>query len=142
MDEEYAVEKKRQVEMYGKQIRGDRSMNVQQIARICHEANRAYCESIDDYSQNPWESAAPWQRESAVKGVEYRMDNPDAPHDAQHNAWSADKLAAGWTWGAVKDEAKKEHPCLVFYSELPVEQRLKDYLFQAIVSAFQKANQE
>jgi hypothetical protein len=27
-----------------------------------------------------------WQRDSAIKGVEFKLDNPDAGHDAQHNA--------------------------------------------------------
>jgi hypothetical protein len=31
--------------------------------------------------------AQQWQRDSAIKGVEFKLDNPDAGHDAQHNAW-------------------------------------------------------
>jgi hypothetical protein len=42
-----------------------------------------------------------WQRDSAIKGVEFKLDNPDAGHDAQHNAWMADKIA-GWVYGEEK----------------------------------------
>jgi hypothetical protein len=31
--------------------------------------------------------------------VEFKLDNPDADHDAQHNAWMADKIADGWVYG-------------------------------------------
>jgi hypothetical protein len=30
----------------------------------------------------------------------FKLDNPDAGrHDAQHNAWMADKIADGWVYG-------------------------------------------
>lgn len=110
-------------------------MTNEQIARVCHEANRAYCESIGDHSQQPWNHAEPWQRDSAVKGVQFKLANPQATPDQQHEAWLSDKLAAGWTYGAVKNPERKEHPCCVPYHELPPEQRAKDALFMAVVKA-------
>lgn len=106
-----------------------------QIAKVCHEANRAYCESIGDTSQLKWEDAPEWQRESAIKGVEFAIANPDAPPSASHESWLAEKQATGWKYGPVKDPDKKEHPCFVSYDELPAEQRAKDHLFQAVVQA-------
>lgn len=117
-------------------------MNIEQIARVCHETNKAYCHTIGDHSQKSWPEAEEWQRQSAIKGVEYALANPDAPASAQHDAWLADKSRDGWKFGAVKDAVKKEHPCIVPYGELPLEQRLKDYLFKAIVRAFVEAKPE
>lgn len=114
-------------------------MNNEQIARVCHETNRAYCESIRDSTQKPWDQAEPWQRESAIKGVAFALANPDAPASAQHDAWLADKEREGWKFGPIKDAAIKEHPCMVPYGELPLEQRLKDHLFKAVVRAFVEA---
>src|SRR5579863_941844 len=114
-------------------------MNIKQVARICHETNRAYCLSIDDPSQNPWEFAEEWQRESAIKGVEFAIANPDAPASAQHEAWLNDKTRDGWIFGPVKDPTKKEHPCMVPYADLPLEQRIKDHLFKGVVRAFVEA---
>lgn len=111
------------------------ALSVEAIARICHEANKAYCFTIGDTSQKSWEEAEQWQRESAIKGVQFRLDNPDAPQSAQHEAWMKDKLADGWKWGAEKNPETKEHPCIVDYLELPEEQRLKDALFQAVVDS-------
>lgn len=104
------------------------------IAKVCHEANRAYCESIGDTTQLPWEIAAQWQRDSAIAGVKYAIENPDKGPEAQHESWSQAKYADGWVYGEVKDAEKKTHPCLVSYPELPVEQQKKDALFRAIVA--------
>jgi hypothetical protein len=110
------------------------NQQIEQIARVCHEANRAYCETIGDNSQKPWSEAEEWQRQSAVRGVAFALENPSAPPSAQHDAWLADKEAEGWKYGAIKDPSKKEHPCCVSYEELPIEQRLKDSLFKAVVA--------
>jgi hypothetical protein len=105
------------------------------IAKVCHQANKAWCESEGDESQLDWAFAEQWQRDSAVKGVEFRLANPDAGPDAQHNAWSADKVADGWIYGEVKDAEKKTHPCLVPFDQLSLFQQKKDKLFSAIVDA-------
>ena len=110
-------------------------MNVELIAKTAHNVNRAYCESIGDHSQKQWEEAEEWQRQSAVNGVRFAIENPDAPPSAQHEAWLQDKVKDGWIYGEVKDADKKEHPCLVPYEELPLEQRTKDYLFKAVVNS-------
>jgi len=72
-------------------------------------------------------------RERARNGVKFSIANPDAPPSASHDSWSAEKVADGWVYGPVKDPEAKQHPCLVPYDDLPVEQRTKDYLFQAVV---------
>lgn len=110
-------------------------MNIEQIATICHEANAALCRAAGDNSQKPWPDAEEWQRESAVKGVEFALSNPDAPSSAQHDAWMKDKITDGWKYGEVKDAAAKTHPCIVPFEQLPPEQQAKDHLFKAIVQA-------
>lgn len=113
----------------------DRSNQIEYIARIAHEANRAYCLSLGDSSQQPWEFAPEWQRESARKGVELHLSNPDAGPEASHESWMAHKLAEGWRYGPFKDEKQKTHPCLMPFQYLPREQQAKDYLFRGIVHA-------
>lgn len=110
-------------------------MKTEQIARVCHEVNRAYCASIGDHSQPSWEAAPDWQKQSAVNGVSFTIDHPDAKPSDSHDSWLAEKRRDGWKYGAVKNPDAKEHPCFVPYDELPVEQRIKDYLFQAVVRA-------
>ena len=40
-----------------------------------------------------------------------------------HEVWAAGRLAAGWKYGPVRDEQKKEHPCLIPYEELSEEEK-------------------
>lgn len=112
------------------------------IARVCHEANRAYCKALGDESQLPWDGAPEWQRSSAVQGVRFILANDDAPPSASHDSWLKEKYATGWKYGPVKDADKKEHPCCVPYDELPVEQKAKDYIFGAIVRSLRAAMAE
>jgi hypothetical protein len=86
---------------------------VEAIAMVCHQANKAWCENNGDLSQNNWSEAEQWQRDSAIKGVQLRLDNPTAPASAQHDSWSKDKIDAGLVYGETKDSEKKTHPCLV-----------------------------
>lgn len=110
-------------------------MDVTAIAKVCHEANRAYCAGLGDSSQPSWESAPAWQQESAINGVKHALDSPAAAPSDSHASWLAEKRAAGWKFGPVKDPEKKEHPCFVPYEQLPPEQKRKDALFLAVVRA-------
>lgn len=110
-------------------------MTRTEIAKVCHEANRAYCAALGDMSQSPWEEAPAWQRDSACNGVALHLDNPTLGDSHSHEAWMSEKEADGWTYGSVKDPAKKEHPCMVPFKELPAEQQAKDTLFRSIVHA-------
>ena len=59
----------------------------------------------------------------------------DLPSDVQalaerlaenaHDVWARQRLAEGWRRGPKRDDQRKEHPCLVPYSELPESE--KDY---------------
>lgn len=108
-------------------------MTGEQIARVCHEANRAYCVTLGDHSQPTWSAASNWQKESAVNGVRFHIDNPGEGPERSHTEWYNEKQTNGWVYGPAKDPAKKEHPCMVPYDDLPEEQKRKDALFIAIV---------
>ena len=110
-------------------------MKIIDVASVCHEANRALCACLGDYSQPLWSMAPDWQAQSAITGVEFNLTYPDAPASASHDSWLAEKERDGWTYGAVKDPEKKEHPCFIPYEELPIEQQAKDHLFKAVVAA-------
>lgn len=42
-----------------------------------------------------------------------------------HEVWAKNRIADGWTYGPVRDDAAKQHPCLVAYDELSENE--KDY---------------
>lgn len=112
-------------------------MDREAIAKVCHEVNKAYCEALGDNSQLPWEDAPEWQKASAQMGVDLHSEGEHGPQ-ASHVSWMKQKLDDGWNYGPIKDAEKKEHPCLVSFSELPVEQQAKDYIFRAIVHSLSK----
>lgn len=111
-------------------------MTVEDIAKIAHQANKAYCEALGDTSQTDWEQAPEWQRTSAIKGVEFHLANPDATDSASHDSWLAEKRATGLAYGDVKDAEAKTHPCFLPFDELPKTQQLKDAQFRAIANVF------
>ena len=108
-------------------------LSVDQIAKICHNANRDYCLALGDTSQVSWEDAPDWQRRSAILGVELHRNNPDAGPSASHESWMQQKLNEGWVYGEIKDAEKLTHPCIVPYEQLSIEQKAKDYIFRSIV---------
>lgn len=112
-------------------------MKVEDIARICHEANLAICEANNDHTQKQWDNAEEWQRQSAIDGVRFALATPLASPEDQHNSWCADKLKNGWVYGEVKDKVAKTHPCLVSYDKLSFADKVKDYVFRSIVFACQ-----
>ena len=108
-------------------------MTVEQIAQVCHEINRAYCQSMGDGSQPFWEFAPDWQQQSAINGVNFHLNNPDAGADASHNSWMKEKVESGWVYGEVKNPEAITHRCIVPFDQLPKEQQAKDFLFRQVV---------
>jgi hypothetical protein len=105
-----------------------------QIARVCHEANRALQVLQGDPAVSPaWDDAPDWQCASAADGVVQALAG--ATPEQLHESWCEFKRADGWTYGPVKDAGARTHPCLVPYAELPAAQRL----FAAIVAALSEA---
>ena len=106
---------------------------VHSAARLAHAANRAYCESLADYSVKPWDQLSDDEHDRIVDGVWYIVENPAAGPSSLHSNWLNYMIADGWKYGDVKDPRLKTHPCMVTFDELPLEQQSKDHIFRAIV---------
>lgn len=103
------------------------------VARICHEANRAYCLMTGDPGLPAWDALEESYRESSRVGV--RSALAGATLEKSHASWTRERLNAGWKYGPVLDREAKIHPCLVPYDQLPEAQQRKDALFVGIVQA-------
>lgn len=108
-------------------------MNIEQIAKTCHQVNKAYCESIGDHSQYDWEEAPDWQKKSPIDGVLYYLAHPDSTPSDSHDSWLKEKKADGWVHGLIIDAKLKTHPSLMPFDQLPKEQQTKDVLFITVV---------
>ena len=108
-------------------------MTIESIAVLTHEVNKKWCQLNGDFSQESWSFAPDWQKESAVYGVQFHLDNPDADASASHDNWLDEKLADGWIYGDEKDPERKLHPCILPFEDLPEHQQIKDHLFKSVV---------
>lgn len=43
-----------------------------------------------------------------------------------HDIWARQRMTEGWTYGPERDDAKKQHPCLVPYEQLPESEKEYD----------------
>lgn len=43
-----------------------------------------------------------------------------------HETWAAAQIARGWTYGPVRSDGAKKHPCLTPYETLPESEREND----------------
>lgn len=103
------------------------------MAMICHAVNRAYAGAFGDTSLVSWEESPDQQKQSVMDGVLLYLNVPTAgAHDA-HARWIERKLEEGWQRGNVLDRARKLHPCLVPWVDLPPEQQAKGIIFREIV---------
>ena len=105
------------------------------IAEVCHEANRAICESFNDLSLLSWDNAPQWQKKFSIAGVKFRLENPTRTLEQMHKSWMQQKLDDGWIYGIKEDKRLKTHPCLVDYEQLTPDQTVKDMVFWAIVDS-------
>ena len=43
-----------------------------------------------------------------------------------HDVWAKTRIDQGWTYGPMRDDANKKHPCLIPYDQLPEEEKVYD----------------
>ena len=127
----------------------------EQLARAIHERFRVHQQGVNpagDPAMQPWETLREDLKESnrqqaeqipeklRVIGCEIRPAIGQEPVKQvftaeelemlarmEHDRWMTDKIAAGWTYAPPpRDDAKKTHPCLVPWDELPEEEKDKD----------------
>lgn len=103
------------------------------VARIAHEANRAYCLTLGDLSHRAWNNTDDLTKQCTIRGVQFFRRNPGADASALHNNWMRDKAAQGYRYGPVKCPRALTHPCMVPFEQLPADQQFKDHLFAQIV---------
>lgn len=102
--------------MTGNDEIGITAREIVKIANIAHQVNKAYCESIGDFSQPDWKNTPEWQKQSAFNGIKYYLNE-------------------------VENLDKKPYPCLVPYDQLSTEQKTKNCLFKAVVDCFKKVKE-
>jgi hypothetical protein len=109
--------------------------SVMKIAQVMHEAVRAWQKANGQAAAPPWSRAPKWMKDASREAVLWRMENPKAASSAQHEQWLAEKRTAGWKYGKTKNGARKTHPLLVPYADLPEVERRKDAMVGALIDS-------
>lgn len=65
----------------------------------------------------------PLRRWGGVEAGELSDDEVERMAADEHERWRAERAAAGWTWGATRDDQRKLNPLLVAWEELPEDAR-------------------
>lgn len=107
---------------------------VQNIARLCHEANRVLQISLGEEVNPKWDKLSEDLKDSTYIGVLNSLDG--STPEQMHESWLVERRAQGWTYGYPLDRVKKIHPNLIPYDKLSLDQKLKDTMFLAIVSNY------
>ncbi len=55
------------------------------------------------------------------------LELADAISKNVHEVWALGRMGEGWTWGPVRDDSRRETPCLVPYEELSDEEKAYDW---------------
>ncbi len=111
-------------------------MLTERTARLCHSANRAYCDIIGDPVAPAWDDLDKDVRHGVMSAVRFIQDcNLDVSPEYLHERWMNDRKKNGWVFGAKLGRKAKTHPNLIAFRELPESQRIKDILFLNIVKA-------
>ena len=63
---------------------------------------------------------------SAVKLPQDLLELSEQIAKNVHDVWAAGRIKDGWTYGPVRNDANKQHPCLVPYEELPEDEKAYD----------------
>ena len=54
------------------------------------------------------------------------LELTEAIAENAHEIWAFQRKSEGWTYGPVRDDAKRQTPCLVPYEQLPEEEKAYD----------------
>lgn len=112
-------------------------VDVEMIAKTCHEVNRAFCAGMYDHSHKAWEFLPQFMKDSVISGVKLHLEagGEGVTPGMSHQAWMDYKLAEGWRYGPEKNVELRTHPNLVPFYQLPYFEQAKDHLFAVVVRA-------
>lgn len=108
------------------------------IAKVCHSAVKAYCDSLGDIKEHSWDDLPQSDKESLIAYIDLYTENPFIDPKYCHDAWVEFMLYEGWTYGLIENEVNKTHPFVVSYDKLPVKQHVINSIVEAIVKTMNK----
>jgi hypothetical protein len=111
---------------------GKKTLTARDLGRLQHALRREIARMFGDGSIPPdWDEAPAWMHADSETGA-LAMLVSELDARAEHARWMNAKIADGWRWGAVRDDALKLHPSIRPFGELPPGEQLKDITMVAL----------
>lgn len=107
----------------------------EKLAELIYEATRVEAEwSKRSIVPEKWSERGDKFRKQFVEIIDkyLKYDKLPTPSEA-HQSWMDAYYKMGWTYGDVRDTAKKTHPDLLPFDELTKDEQDKDAIFLAFV---------
>ena len=109
------------------------TLAARDLGRLQHALRREIARMFGDGSVAPdWEESPGWMHADSERGALALLAQPDKTAREEHDRWMAAKAAGGWSYGPVRDDARKLHPSMVPFGELPPGEQLKDIVTVAL----------
>jgi hypothetical protein len=98
-----------------------------QLSEDLRDSNRAFAYGIADKMRSIGCIVVPTTLvELQDSALIFSPDQVETLARSEHDRWSRDRIADGWSFGTVRDDARKLHPSLVSYEDLSEDEREKD----------------
>jgi len=102
-------------------------VKAEYIAQNAYEKTQLCRKNRGDFQDLPWAYLEEWKRNDIINTVWfYLMYYPSQGAEECHNSWVADKFLDGWVYGYALLQDKRQHPNLVPFGQLPVEEQIKN----------------
>lgn len=76
---------------------------------------------MNKYTPNPIDT-------SGIEVPEELLQLTDLIARNVHETWANERMKQGWTYGPVRNDMLKQHPCLVPYDDLPETETIHDHI--------------
>jgi hypothetical protein len=112
-----------------------KSKLISKIAKVCHQAEKSFAESLGDNSMVNWEESSLKIKEDTESKVISVINKENVLAEDLHIQWLDERIEEGWSYGSSIDYKKKTHPNMLPFSELEEYERKKYFLFVSIVKS-------
>lgn len=109
-------------------------MDIYQIAKTVHAGNNVL-KKINKEKPEAWEDMSDDRKTRMYAAIDLVLTQDTTPKQ-MHDVWVKNMKELGYKYGVKLDHDKKTHPCLVAYTKLPAEQKIKDDMFRSIILSF------
>jgi hypothetical protein len=112
--------------------------NITAFTQIAYKLDQAYEQATSGKQKPNWNTLSEEDRGHIIDRAVYYLTDKSAVVSSLHERWIHAKYNEGWTYAPTFDEAKKHHPLLISYADLPLTRRVGDLLFMQTIQTLSR----